>query len=176
MKIVLSPDPVLRTSCTKIERVDNQIKKLAKDMAKTMYKAGGVGLAAPQVGKAIRLIVVDTEYDGHTKKNPLTLINPQIVDASQVMIDSEEGCLSIPGISVSVKRHQSVVVRALNLNGDEIEIEAADDLFCRCLQHEIDHTNGITLFERLDPLARLKALEAYEAALAAGAQPGSTGV
>ena len=174
MYIVISPDPVLRTKCEPVD--PKSIKKLrstAKQMAKLMYKNDGCGLAAPQVGISKCLIVIDCDQEDG-KKNPIFYINPVIVETRGDKIECDEGCLSIPGISISIERYPEVTVEALDLNGDKVRIEA-DDFLARCLQHEIDHLEGKTMFEHLDPIRRIQVFQEYEAALAAGAQPGDTG-
>lgn len=175
MDIVLSPDPRLRAACETVEKIDRPIKQLAKRMAKTMYASHGVGLAAPQVGVNKRIVVVDTDWTERKDQDPLVLINPRIISESEETYTEGEGCLSIPGVTFMITRPKSIVVRATDLEGDEIEIEASEDLFCRCLQHEIDHINGITMFERLEPADRLAAIRMYQEALASGAQPGEVG-
>ncbi len=174
MHIVVAPDPVLRTKCEPVNVKEiKKIKGIAKQMAKLMYKNQGCGLAAPQVGISKRLVVVDCDQEDG-KKDPMFFINPVIVTKGGDEVECDEGCLSIPGISISIKRHEQVTVEALDLNGDVFRLEAADFL-ARCLQHEIDHLDGQTMFEHLDPIRRIQAFQEYEAALAAGAKPGDTG-
>lgn len=172
MDIVLSPDPMLRQVCEPCEVGDNSLKKLAKQMAKAMYKNNGCGLAAPQVGVLKRIIVVDCDTESE-EQDPLVLINPILVDVSGEEVVEEEGCLSCPGISVPVKRKPFASVRYFDLDGEEWIIEG-DGLLGRCLQHEIDHLDGKTLFESCEPSARIEALRAYDEARAAGAKPGET--
>lgn len=177
MKILLSPDPMLRQVCKPVETGDKSVKRLAKQMLKEMYKAYGVGLAAPQVGELIRMVVIDTDYtredeEGNPlKKNPLVFINPTIVDHSEERVVNPEGCLSVPGISVEIERWAWVKVECLDENFEKVTREG-DGLFGQCMQHELDHLDGITLFERLEGMQRLEAIEAYKKALEAGAQPG----
>lgn len=171
-EIVLSPNPLLREDCEVIEVIDDKIKKLVKKMIKAMYASDGVGLAAPQIGATKRIVVIDCDYSGASNRNPLVLINPEIVEHSEETYRGSEGCLSIPGVCFEIPRYSYVKVRALDLEGQPFEIEASEDLLCRCLQHEIDHTRGITMFERLDPSERMGALRLYQEALARGAQPG----
>ena len=177
MKILTSPDPLLRQVCEPVELGDKTMKRLSKQMLKEMYKSYGVGLAAPQVGVLKRMVVIDTQYveeDEHgrpLKKKPLVLINPVIVEHSEDKVVNAEGCLSVPGISCDIERWSWVKVKCYDENFNEV-VHEGDGLFGRCMQHELDHLDGITLFERLNPLARVKALEAYKQALEQGAQPG----
>ena len=175
-EIVIAPDERLRTVCEPVETIDDDVKKLAKRMAKAMYKYEGCGIAAPQVGELKRIVVIDCEWGGEPgdKKNPLFLINPEIVEASEEKAVGVEGCLSVPGVSFDIERSTSVVVRAYDLEGRLMQYEAANNLFCVCLQHEIDHLNGITMLERLEPAERLRGMREYQEALAAGARPGET--
>ncbi|ANE22771.1 MAG: peptide deformylase [Eggerthellaceae bacterium] len=174
MKIVLSPDPMLRQRAEECEPGDPSLKRLSKRMARTMYNNDGCGLAAPQVGVLKRIIVIDCDTESETQ-NPITLVNPVIVETSGEPEVAEEGCLSLPGISVPVKRPPYARVRYYDVDGNECEI-AGDGLLGRCLQHEIDHLDGKTLFESCDPIARIKALRDYDAAIAAGARPGQTAI
>ena len=175
--IVLSPDDRLKTECAPIEKIDDGVKKLAKRMLKDMYAADGCGLAAPQVGELVQLVVIDVDYAGEgTKKNPYVLINPKIVAADGPERTYGEGCQSFPGITVEVKRPSHVVVQARNLDGDLMQYEARDNLLAVCLQHEIDHLHGVTMVDHLTPSERTRALRDFEDALAAGARPGETEV
>ena len=171
--IVLSPDPRLYRECEPIERIDDSVRDLAARMLEDMYAADGCGLAAPQVGENVRLVVIDVDY-GEGARNPYVLVNPEVVEASEETVAGSEGCLSFPGISVMVERPRRVVVRALDLDGDLMEYEAEDNLMCVCLQHEIDHLSGVTMLDHLSPTARARALREYEQALAVGARPGDT--
>ena len=172
--VVVAPDPRLREECAKIEKITPDIKKLAKRMKKIMFDTTGCGLAAPQVGELVQMVIIDVEYTDKKSYDPYVLINPVIVERSDKTMDSSEGCLSLPGVTVNVKRSKYVVVEAYNLDGDLMRYEAENDLLCCCLQHEIDHLHGITMFERLDPADRIKALRAYEEAKERGAKPGET--
>lgn len=169
-EIVLSPNPVLREACARVELFDKHIKKFTQTMFKAMYASGGVGLAAPQLGVSKRIVVLDCSTTD--KAEPLVLINPEIVEHSQETYLGSEGCLSIPGICVEIPRFSWILVRAQDLSGKFFELEAQEGLLNRCLQHEIDHTQGITMFERLEPLQRMKALKDYQEALARGVRPG----
>ena len=173
MNIVLSPDPMLRQVCEPCRVEDKSIKKLAKQMAKAMYKNNGCGLAAPQVGVLKRVVVVDCDT-ASDEKNPIYMINPELVELQGDPIVMGEGCLSCPGITVEIARPPFAKVRFLDLDGEEWTIEG-DGLLGRCLQHELDHLDGKTMFEVCDPMTRIEALRAYEVALANGAKPGETG-
>lgn len=172
--IVLSPDPRLRQECAVIEEITPEICSLAERMKEEMFDNGGCGLAAPQVGELIQLVIVDTEYRSRDDYDPIVLINPVIVEQSDNLVPSSEGCLSIPGINCEIKRPDRVVVEAYDLDANLMRYEAEGDLFCVCLQHEIDHLHGITMFERLEPRQRMRALHDYQEALARGARPGET--
>ena len=145
------PDPVLAKECADIGHVDDNIRTLAQDMIDTMYDAPGVGLAAPQVGQSIRLVVVDTAQE-EERGNPMVLINPRITSkAGQIVWD--EACLSVPDYSADVVRFSEVTVEALDLEGNEIVIEA-QGLSAVCLQHELDHLDGILFIDHISSLKR----------------------
>ncbi|MEY2342252.1 peptide deformylase [Acidithiobacillus sp. IBUN Pt1247-S3] len=148
LKIVEYPDTRLKGMAQPVARIDREIRQLADDMAETMYDAPGIGLAAPQVAAGQRLIVVDVS-DGRNEL--LTLINPEIIDKIGEE-EMKEGCLSVPGVLETVRRAERVTVRAQDVAGKTLELEA-DGLLAVCLQHEIDHLNGV-LF--VDHLSRLK--------------------
>lgn len=174
LKIVTAPDPMLREVCEPCEVGDRELKRLAKQMGKVMYKNNGCGLAAPQVGVLKRLIVVDCDEE-RDPANLIVLVNPVLMDAWGEPEEAGEGCLSCPGITVPITRKPWVRVRYFDLDGDEWEIES-DGLLGRCLQHEIDHLDGKTLFETCAPDVKIAALSAYEKAKAAGAKPGDVGI
>ncbi|MBE6464717.1 MAG: peptide deformylase [Eggerthellaceae bacterium] len=174
LKIVTAPDPLLREVCEPCVVGDRDLKRLAKQMGKVMYKNNGCGLAAPQVGVLKRLIVVDCEEE-RDPKNLIVLVNPVLMDSWGDPEEAGEGCLSCPGITVPITRKPWVRVRYFDLDGEEWEIES-DGLLGRCLQHEIDHLDGKTLFETCSADVKLSALSAYEKAKAAGAKPGDVGV
>jgi len=177
MKLVLSPDPVLKEKCTVVDVSDpkelKEVGKQANAMLKIMYRNHGCGLAAPQVGITKRFFVVDLEWDGEdtSTRNPLVIINPEIVETEGDMVEYAEGCLSLPGVLIPVERQENVKLRAYDTDGDQIEVEA-HEFDARCFQHENDHLDGITLFEKVDPIARVGYLQEYEQALANGAKPG----
>ena len=173
--IVISPDPRLRTECAPIEVIDDSVRDLAQRMLDDMYAAEGCGLAAPQLGELVQMVVIDCDYvDDDAERNPYVLINPQIVESSEETMEFAEGCLSFPGLTVHTNRPKHVVVRALNLEGKLMQYEASDNLMCVCLQHEIDHLNGVTMVDRISPAERVVALKEYREALDAGARPGDT--
>lgn len=152
--------------------------KLAKKMARLMYKADGCGLAAPQVGTPKQLIVLDTVLPEEGKErvqDPLIILNPRIVELGDTTESEGEGCLSIPGITIDIERPTSVTVEALDLDGNEIEI-TAEGFDARALQHELDHLEGITMFEHLDAITCATKLQEFAEAKAAGARPGDTSV
>ncbi len=169
--IVLAPDDRLKTECAPIEEITDDIRSLAERMLEDMYATEGCGLAAPQVGELVQLVVIDVDYT-KTKKNPYVLVNPRIIVADGEERETGEGCLSFPGITVRVSRPSHVVVEARNLDGDLMRYEASDNLMAICLQHEIDHLHGITMVDHLKPLARMRKMHEFEEALAAGARPG----
>jgi peptide deformylase len=150
LKISRYGSDVLRKVAEPIEEITDEIRQLARDMLEKMYDSDGVGIAAPQIGVSKRIIIVDVDpYD--PSKNPIALINPEIVDR-QGQESAEEGCLSVPDIRGEVKRAERVTVEGLDLDGKKLRIEATE-LLARALQHEIDHLNGV-LF--IDHLSRLK--------------------
>jgi len=150
-KIRIYPDPVLQTRAAEIKQIDARIVQLAADMAETMYAAPGVGLAAPQIGVSERLICVDVKPP-EGEKELITLINPVIVEAEGGVVE-EEGCLSVPEIRENVARAERVLVRGLDLNERQREIEA-HGLLARAFQHELDHLNGILFIDRISRLKR----------------------
>ncbi|MEJ5228005.1 peptide deformylase [Thermodesulfovibrio sp.] len=145
------PDEILKKKAEKIETLDGNLQKLIDDMIETMYKANGIGLAAPQIGISKRLIIVDTS-PRQENQGLIVLINPEIIQ-SEGEILSEEGCLSLPGFLTRLKRKERVLVRGTDRKGKEIEIEA-EGLLARALQHEIDHLEGTLLIDRISPLKR----------------------
>ena len=148
-------DPILRRKASRVKRVDASLEKLVADMVETMHDAPGIGLAAPQVGVPLRLIVIQLPDE------PLiVMVNPEIVKASEEY-EVEEGCLSVPGYVGMVKRFQQVVVKGRDLTGKEIRIKA-EDLLAEAFQHEIDHINGILYVDRLDSPSKLRKLKPSE--------------
>ena len=149
LEILEFPDERLRKKALPVAEVDRAIHQLVDDMLETMYEAPGVGLAATQVNVQKRIIVIDVSED---KDQPLCLINPEILDKAGSE-ESEEGCLSVPGIFEKVQRAEKVKVRALDRQGKPFEIDA-DGLLAVCIQHEIDHLDGKLFVDYLSPLKR----------------------
>ncbi len=150
-KIYTYPAPVLRKKGKKITVFDDELAQLAEDMSETMYDAPGIGLAAPQIGESLQLIVVDvSEEEGEQKY--MTLVNPEIVEKSGSQID-EEGCLSVTELWAKVKRAKKIKVVYQDLEGNEHELET-EDRFAVVLQHEIDHLNGILFLDHLSTLKK----------------------
>ncbi len=141
LKIVEYGSPILRGQAKEVSKVSKKIKTLITDMLETMYSANGVGLAAPQVGEALRIFVIDVS-DPEGPINPLVFINPKIIKKSGAM-NSYEGCLSFPKAYTNVRRYQNVLVKALDINGRPFVKEARDgELLARAIQHEFDHLDG----------------------------------
>lgn len=145
------PDEVLKKKAAPVADINGSLQKLIKNMLETMYAAPGIGLAAPQVGESRRLIVLDLSTTD--EKHPLiVLINPEITEA-EGMVESEEGCLSVPGYSSVIKRAGNICVRGLDREGKPVEIEGTG-LLARALQHEIDHLDGILYIDRMSAIKR----------------------
>ena len=151
-KILIEPDPILRKKCSPLEKVDDQTRKLMKDMLETMYKAPGIGLAAIQIGILKRIIVIDISKD-EEKKNPLFLINPEITFRSKNTSVYEEGCLSLPGQFAEIERPAECHLKYLDFDGKTKELKA-DGLLSTCIQHEVDHLNGILFIDYLSKLKK----------------------
>ena len=150
--LVVLPDPLLRRVSAPVETVDARVKRLADDMLETMYDAPGIGLAAVQVGEPIRMLVVDVAGENEPKA-PQVFLNPEILERSSEMSSYEEGCLSIPDYYAEVERPARVRARFLGLDGRMHEIEAAGVL-ATCLQHELDHLNGVLFIDHISKLKR----------------------
>ncbi len=150
--LVLLPDPILRQRSRPVERVDDDLRALADDMLETMYDAPGIGLAAVQVGEPIRMLVADVSGEDE-ERDPRVLINPEVVARSDEPNTHEEGCLSIPDYYADVERPAAVTVRYLDRQGTEQTLEAGG-LMATCLQHEIDHLDGVLFIDHISKLKR----------------------
>lgn len=150
--ILLFPDPHLRAKARPVGPADaDAVRGLAPRMLEAMYRAPGIGLAAPQVGVGLRLVVVDLQRDN--RREPMVLVNPEVVAASAEEATREEGCLSLPGHYAEVTRPARVKLRFHDLTGARREVEA-DELLAACLQHEVDHLDGVLFVDHLSPLKR----------------------
>jgi len=148
LDIIKYPDPRLHMVADEVTDINQDTRQLVADMAQTMYEAPGIGLAAPQVDRLLRVIVVDISEDRNDLR---AFINPEIIEKDGTK-ECEEGCLSVPGIYASIQRAERIRVRALNENGESFELEA-DGLLAVCIQHEIDHLDGKVF---VDYLSRIK--------------------
>lgn len=157
LKLYEYPEPVLKKKAEKVTKVDADVQKLLDDMLETMYDSAGVGLAAPQIGVSKRIVVIDVEQEdddnGVKSGNPLFLVNPEIIWRSEDKVCGEEGCLSVPKQRAEVERNAQVKVRYLDYNGNEQEI-LGDGLLAVCLQHELDHLDGVLYIDRISRLKR----------------------
>jgi len=150
-------DPVLRKPARKVSRIDDSIRRLIEDMTESMYAAHGVGIAAPQIGVPLRVVVI-----GLPDEPPFALINPEVTKRSgERRLD--EGCLSVPGYRGNITRSVSVAVKALDEHGREIRIKSEDDLLAQALEHEVDHVNGTLYVDHLDSKDDLIKLDAVPA-------------
>ncbi len=150
--IIIEPDPILRKKCQPIEKVDDQVKKLMNDMLETMYKAPGIGLAAIQIGILKRVVVIDVSKD-EKKKDPLFLINPEITFRSKNTSVYEEGCLSLPGQFAEIERPAECHIKYINFDGEQKKLEA-EGILATCIQHEVDHLNGVLFIDYLSKLKK----------------------
>lgn len=158
--LIILPDSKLRLVSKPIIVVTDEVRRLADDMLETMYDAPGVGLAAIQVGVPVRMVTMDVSKS-ETEPQPMVLINPEILSASEETSTYEEGCLSIPEYYEEVERPARVRFRYMNLQGETIEQEAAD-LLATCVQHEIDHLNGVLFIDYLSKLKRDRVMTKFK--------------
>ena len=162
--IRLFGDPVLTTAADEVTTFDKELRTLVKDLTETMLDAPGAGLAAPQIGVSLRVFTYDVEDTiGH-------LVNPVIGVMSDEEQDGEEGCLSFPGLAFPTKRRQTVVATGFNMHGDPVTIEGSA-LLARCIQHEVDHLDGILFIDRMDSEQRKLAMKAIREAEWSGLAP-----
>ena len=151
-KILIEPDPILRKKCEKLEKVDDKLRKLMDDMLDTMYQAPGIGLAAVQIGILKRIVVIDVSKDKNSK-NPLFLVNPEIIYKSEKTAVYEEGCLSLPGYFAEIERPAECEIKYIDYHGKENQLKASG-LLSTCIQHEIDHLNGVLFIDYLSKLKK----------------------
>jgi peptide deformylase len=155
-EILVVPDPRLKLKSKRVARVDDALRALLDDMLETMYAAPGIGLAAIQVGEPVRAIVMDLDHrDG--ERHPRYFVNPEILWASEETQPYEEGCLSVPDIYDEVERPAQVKLRYLNYDGETVE-EDAEGMFAVCIQHEMDHLDGVLFIDHLSRLKRQRAI------------------
>jgi len=152
-EVLQFPDKRLRRISRPVEKITDEIRALARDMCDVMYDEPGIGLAAPQVGEAVRLVVVDTEWTQEdAERNPLILVNPELSEPEGKVVWTE-GCLSVPDFEADVERAERIRLRALDLEGAPIDI-VAEGLQAVCFQHEVDHLDGILFIDRISRLKR----------------------
>jgi len=156
-EILVVPDPVLKLVSKPVETVDDELRTLMDDMLETMYEAPGIGLAAIQIGVPKRVIVMDLARPDEDKQ-PRYFVNPEILWASEETAPYEEGCLSVPEIYDEVERPSRIKLRYLNYHGEQIE-EDAEGLFAVCIQHEMDHLDGVLFIDHLSRLKREQAIK-----------------
>ena len=158
LPIRIVPDPILRKKAKRVRSINGSIQKLINDMRETMHSASGVGLAAPQIGVPLRVIVIDIP-----EQEELSLINPEIVRTKGERLVNE-GCLSVPGYVGEVKRAESVTVKGRDQHGKEVRIKA-DELLAQALEHEINHINGVLYIDQLESMDKLRKMEPEESQL-----------
>ena len=151
-KIIIEPDTILRKKSDPIEKVDNELRKFMDDMLETMYAAPGIGLAAVQIGVLKRIVVIDIPKEKE-KKNPIFLINPEIVYKSKKTTIYEEGCLSLPNYFAEIERPAECQIEYLDYDGKKKEMKV-DGLLATCIQHEVDHLNGVLFIDYLSKLKK----------------------
>jgi peptide deformylase len=163
--ILTVPNPLLKKVSERVETVDDDLRALMDDMLETMYDAPGIGLAAVQIGVPKRVIVMDISR-GEGEREPRYFVNPEITWASEETQPYEEGCLSVPDIYDEIERPARVKLRYLNYQGDEVE-EEAEGIFAVCIQHEMDHLEGVLFIDHLSRLKRERAVQKVKKATAA---------
>jgi len=152
LSIITAPDPRLKLKARTVARVDQRVKKLMADMLETMYQAPGIGLAAPQVGQALRVIVLDCAREGE-KPQPYKIANPQILWRSDELMTVQEGCLSLPEHYADVERPSAIRLRYLDEENEVRELDAKG-LLATCIQHEMDHLEGVLFVDHISSLKR----------------------
>jgi peptide deformylase len=161
-EILILPDPRLRGVADPVEEIDDDVRKLAQDMLETMYAAPGIGLAATQLGEMKRVVVMDLSKEDEPK-DPIVMINPEILGYADETVTTEEGCLSIPELYYDVERPAEVTVRYTDLDGNTVE-RAATERFAICVQHELDHLDGVLYIDYLSRLKRDRVLKKFQKA------------
>lgn len=159
-KILTIPDPVLKRVAAPVEEVTPDMQALFDDMLATMYDAPGIGLAGPQIGLLKRVVVIDITKDEDADKDPMVLVNPEIIWASEELAEYEEGCLSIPEVFEMVTRPAQVTVKYLDREGRE-QRRDCDEMLATCVQHEIDHLNGILFIDHISKLKRDRIIKKF---------------
>jgi peptide deformylase len=152
LPIIVAPDPRLKVKARKVTRVDQRVRRLMDDMLETMYQAPGIGLAAPQVGEALRVIVVDCAREGDDPQ-PLKIANPELLWVSDERMTIQEGCLSLPEHYADVERPKAIRLRYLDEQNEIRELEASG-LLATCIQHEMDHLEGVLFVDHISSLKR----------------------
>ena len=152
LPIITAPDPRLKLVASRVDAVDDGVRRLMDDMLETMYEAPGVGLAAPQVGVSKRVIVADVARSGEAPQ-PMLMANPEIIEASQERVVFEEGCLSLPEHFADVKRHERIRIRYFDRE-NEIREQDVEGFLATCVQHEIDHLDGVLFVDHISGLKR----------------------
>lgn len=169
-EILILPEPVLKTVSTPVEAVTDDIRTLLDDMMETMYDAPGIGLAAVQIGITKRIVVIDAVRDEEAPRDPIFLVNPEIIWSSDEVNEYEEGCLSIPEVYGNVTRPAEVKVRYLDREGTTCE-RHCDGLLATCVQHEIDHLNGVLFIDYLTRLRRDRVVKKFTKAAKQSKEP-----
>lgn len=152
LPIIWAPDPILKTKCSLVKSIDSAVLRLLNDMLDTMYSAPGIGLAAPQIGIKQRIIVVDCASKNEPPA-PYRMINPELVSSSEEKVINEEGCLSLPGHYADIERPSEATVRYIDENENQQTMDV-NGLLSVCIQHEIDHLNGVLFIDHLSSLKR----------------------
>ncbi len=160
LEILEAPHPTLKSKAEPVSDIDKELLELMGNMLETMYEAPGIGLAAPQVGILKRVIVIDIGRE-EENRNPFSFINPEIIWRSEDEEIAEEGCLSLPQQFADISRARAIRLRYLDSHGASRELEA-DDIFARCIQHEVDHLDGILITDRISPLKRRMIMKRLE--------------
>ncbi|MDP8257779.1 MAG: peptide deformylase [Candidatus Alcyoniella australis] len=158
-EVITHPDPRLSRPSDPLPEVNDEVRKLLRDLAETMYAAPGVGLAAPQLGVNLRAVVIDIGPVDQGGSGLIQIVNP-VIESSEGSISWDEGCLSVPGMNEEVQRAVHVVVSGLDINGEPLRYDV-EDFLAVAFQHEIDHLDGLLFFERLSPLKRKLLLKEY---------------